>query len=70
MCIAAVIVEPNMGYSDSWRLPVCSMLCLIDIMSIHTVPENPQPFKNFNGNMEVVEVSDDAVVSILKALDG
>ena len=37
---------------------------------VSTVPEDPQPFQSFNGNMEILDANYDAVVSILKALDG
>ena len=39
-------------------------------VNVSTVPENPQPFQNFNGNLEVLDANYEAVVSILKALNG
>ena len=37
---------------------------------VSTVPERPQPFQIFNGNMDVLDTSYDTVFSILKELDG
>ena len=39
-------------------------------VNVSTVPENPHPFQNFNGNIEVLDANYEAVVSILEALNG